>query len=911
MKNFVAYILLWLMKCALWFRYRVTIKGVENLNSKTLNKPGGVLFLPNHPTVFVDPTLNTLAVWRKYPIRPMIVEYMYYTPVIHWFMRFLNAIPIPNFVVASNSLKKKKTERVIDTVINDLRNGQNFLIYPAGKIKLSNKEIIGGASGVHQIIQAVPEANVVLVRMTGLWGSRFSYALSDSHPLMFATIFWGMKQVLKNLLFFTPRREVTIEYVPAGPDFPYKGSRLEMNRYLENWYNRPDGLSEAAEPYPGETLKLVPYSMWKKELPKIEKGIAAQEDIDLTAIPDDIQAKVKERLAEMANIPVEKVSPQLSLAADLGLDSLDAAEIIAFLNDEYDLSGVPMNELKSVGRVMAIAAGQVTFKEVQEEEVKDLTTWRKPTPSDVVSIPEGDTVIEVFLRNCDKMGDAVACADNRSGVLTYNQLKMRVVLLAEYIKTLPGEYIGILLPASVAAYVTILACQLAGKVPMPINWTVGSRHLDSVATVSGVQVVLSSWSFLDRLENVDLTAIEDKIVMLEDLRRKFTLLDKGKAFLRAKRNAKSILKLFHADLLTKRDKAVLLFTSGTEGMPKGVPLSHENILSNQRATITLLELYRSDVLLGSLPPFHSFGFTVTGLIPLVAGIRVAFYPDPTDGRGLAREVSKWGVTIVCAAPSFLKAIFKAAEEDQLNSVRLYVAGAEKTSPEVLQLAKEKAPQASFKEGYGITECSPVLTVNKTGLSAHGVGSSIPGVELCVIGIDTHQPLPIGERGLILARGAPIFAGYINPGLSSPFLTVNGKAWYNTGDLGYFDNEGHLILAGRLKRFIKVGAEMVSLGAIEEALLHVMLKKKGNEESDDGPILAICAKEQAGEKPKIILVSKFPISADEVNKSLRESGFSNLVKVNQVEQVAEIPILGTGKVNYRALEAQFCCNSTGS
>lgn len=891
------------MKLALSFRYRVKIKGLENLNSKTLNKAGGVLFLPNHPTVFVDPTLITMAVWLKYPIRPLIVEYMYYTPGIHWMMKFLKALPVPKFALSSNSLKKKRTEKVIETIIDELRHGQNFLIYPAGRLKSINREVIGGASAVQQIISAVPEANVVLVRITGLWGSRFSYALSDEPPVMFGTIFWGIKTCLKNLLFFTPRREVTIELVPAGPDFPYTASRLEMNKYLENWYNRPDELSAKQNPYPGETLKLVSYSMWKEDLPKITKGNEAAEKIDLAAIPTDMQQKIKAKLADMAKMPPEQILPEMSLASDLGLDSLDIAEITAFLADEFDIAGVPVSELTTVGRVMSIAAGQIVCKEVKEEEHFDMSAWTKKVPHTHAVMSKGETIIEVVLNTCDRMGSAAACADSRSGVLTYSQLKMRIVLLAEYIRKLPGDYIGVLLPASVASYVVILACQLAGKIPLPINWTVGPRHLESVVALSGVQTVLSSWSFLDRLDNVDLNGIEDKIVMLEDARRSLSLVDKLKAFFRARKSTKSLLRLFHADTLTKDSRAVLLFTSGTESLPKGVPLTHGNILSNQRAAVESLDLFTDDMLLGILPPFHAFGFAVSGLIPLVVGMRVAYFPNPTDGRALSKETQKWGATILCGAPSFIKAILKAAEPDELTTVRLCVTGAEKAPPELLQLAKEKAPQAQMIEGYGITECSPVLTLNKTGSLQFGVGAPLPGIDLCIVDLETHQPLPQGKQGLILARGPNIFSGYLNVGLTSPFLTVRGQHWYNTGDLGYLDDKGNLILAGRLKRFIKIGAEMISLGALEDALLQIAMKR-GSVAEVEGPILAICAKEQAGDKPKIVLVSKFAISVDEVNKSLKESGFSNLVKISQVEQLTDIPLLGSGKVNYRALESRY-------
>jgi acyl-CoA synthetase (AMP-forming)/AMP-acid ligase II/1-acyl-sn-glycerol-3-phosphate acyltransferase/acyl carrier protein len=901
-RKFLALILLYLMRFALWFRYRVTIKGLDQINPKVLNRPGGVLFLPNHPTIFVDPTLVTLAIWKKYPIRPVIVDYMYYTSLIHIIMRFMNALPIPNFVTSSNSLKKKRADQVIETMINDLKHQENFLIYPAGKTKHQAREVIG-ASGVHRIIQSVPEANVVLVRTTGLWGSRFSRALTAGHapPPMFETIWWGMKTALKNLLFFTPRRNVTIEFVPAPSDFPYQGSRLEMNRYLEKWYNRPDGILPQQGEEPGESLYLVSYSMWKEELPQVKSRETTDADTDISKIPIDIQDKVKHKLSEMTQIPADKIEPNMDLAGGLGLDSLDHAELIAFLDDQYEVSGVPVNELTSVGNVMAVAAKQISFGESPEEEQINLSQWNKPRAHRRALVAPGQTVHEVFLNCCQSIGKEAACGDDRAGVLTYAAAKLRLLLLAEYIRQLPGDYIGILLPSSVAAYLTILACQLAGKVPLLVNWTVGPRHLESVVALSQVQVILSSWAFLDRLENVDLNGIEDLIVMLEDVGRQFTLKNKLKAYFRSKLKTSTLLSIFNVQKMSKESQAVLLFTSGTESLPKGVPLSHENILANQRAVLAELELFEDDILLGILPPFHAFGFTLSGLIPLLAGMRVAYYPNPTDGPGLARVIERWKATLICGAPSFLRGIFKNAKPEQLKTLRLGFTGAEKAPQDLFQMINDLG-HCRLLEGYGITECSPVITVNLTGDQAKGVGKPLPGVELCIVNLETHHPLPQGQQGLILTKGSNVFKGYLNKGLSSPFLMVNGAQWYSTGDLGYLDSEGFLILSGRLKRFIKVGGEMVSLAAIEDALQKTVGQKSGIKE--EGPLLAVCAKEEAGEKTKIVVFTRFPTSIEELNRALKEAGFSNLVKIFYVQQLAEIPLMGSGKIHYRALEAQI-------
>lgn len=459
------------------------------------------------------------------------------------------------------------------------------------------------------------------------------------------------------------------------------------------------------------------------------------------------------------------------------------------------------------------------------------------------------------------------------------------------------------MPASVAANLLVIATQLAGKVPVMVNWTVGPRHLETVVKLSNVQVVLTSWAFIDRLENVNLDPIEPFLVMLEDAKQEFTLGRKIKAFIRSKMSVKSILKTFGADKLTAQSRCVLLFTSGTESMPKGVPWTYNNILSNLRAATEIVDIYTNDVLFGILPPFHSFGFTISGLFALLVGIRVAYSPNPTDSERLANEFEKWKITIMVGAPTFLKGLLKFAKPHQLETLRLFVSGAEKAPPELLEMLRQLGKEESLLEGYGITECSPVLTMNPINGKHKGVGQPLPGVEICIVHPETYEDIPNGQQGLILARGPNIFSGYLNPDVASPFIEHKGKQWFKTGDLGILDDENYVVISGRLKRFVKIGGEMISLSAIEEALLNAGLKK-GWKTAGEGPAIAICAKEVAGEKTKIYMFSKFETNLDEVNQALKDSGFSNLGRISSVTVLPEIPILGTGKVNYRSLESQY-------
>lgn len=903
MKKIIGFVLAFLIRLMLWFRYRFVVKGLDKLNPGTLKKPGGVLFLPNHPAIFVDPISVTMAAMSKYPIRPIIVEYMYYAPILHGVSKFLNALPMPNFAYSSNSLKRKKSEKIINELIEGLRKGENFLIYPAGKIKLSAYEAIGGSSAVHQILQAVPEANIVLVRTKGLWGSIFSSYLTGKAPPMMTAIFQGFKFCLKNLLFFTPRREVTIEFEVAPSDFPYQASRLDFNRYLEKWYNKPDGLTPQVGESPGDSLVLVSYSMWgEKYLTPTRGNNGEAGEVDLSKVPEVAKNKVLAKLAEICKREASLIKPEQDLAFDLGMDSLDMAELASFLQDNFDISSIPVNRLTNVTQVLGIASKQIVF-EVEEEvdtRKKDLAKWQAPCKKVKVTLPEGSSVIEVFLKNCDRRGQDLACIDERSGALTYGQLKMRVCLLADYLRHLPGTYIGILLPASVAANLLILATQLAGKVPMMVNWTVGPRHLEAVVALSKVEVVLSSWAFLDKLENVDLTGIDEKLVMLEDVARRLSFQDKLKAMYRSKLGTKSILATFNADKIKDSDSAVLLFTSGTEGMPKGVPLSHRNILSNLHSILGVIDIYSDDVLFGILPPFHAFGFTISALLGLLSGMRLASYPDPTNGKKMAECVEKWKVTIACGAPTFLKAMLKAALPGQLDTMRLCVTGAEKAPPELFQLMASFGKEDVIIEGYGITECSPVLTANRPGKPNVGVGQPLPNIDICIVNPETYEDVPVGTQGMILAYGDNIFKSYLNPAVASPFVMHQGKNWYKTGDLGYLDSEGHLTIAGRQKRFIKIGGEMISLAALEETFLNKAASKGLRKDESEGPILAIAAQEIAGDKPKIALFTTFDMNVDNANSILREGGFSNLVRISVVEVLKEIPIMGSGKVNYRVL-----------
>jgi long-chain-fatty-acid--[acyl-carrier-protein] ligase len=345
--------------------------------------------------------------------------------------------------------------------------------------------------------------------------------------------------------------------------------------------------------------------------------------------------------------------------------------------------------------------------------------------------------------------------------------------------------------------------------------------------------------------------------------------------------------------------AVVLFTSGSEKAPKAVPLTHRNLLTNQKQGLEVLGVKSSDSILGFLPAFHSFGMSITGLLPLLTGLRVVRHPDPTDAAALARKTGTYKPTILVGTPTFVGYILERAEPGELASLRLVIVGAEKCPQAVFDGFAKAAPAAKVLEGYGITECSPVVSVNPPEAIRPGtVGKPIPCVEPCVIDLDSNERLPVGKMGMLLVSGPTIFPGYIGHDGDSPFRERDGKRWYVTGDLVTIDTDGYIHFSGRLKRFIKVGGEMVSLPALEEPFVRLYPPTK------DGPRVAVEGVEIDGGSRRIVLFTTEEIALREANEILLGEGFHGVLRLDEVRRVEALPVLGTGKTDYKVLRARI-------
>jgi long-chain-fatty-acid--[acyl-carrier-protein] ligase len=862
--------LLWLLsRVVIALRYRVRVQGAEQLAGRR----GPVLVLPNHPC-YSDPVLVIAAVWPALRPRPMLFEGNFRNPFLFLLAKVLRAVPVPDLQHASVQARER-TEASVAVVMNGLRKGENFVLWPAGHVEQDGVERLGGARAAADILRAVPETEVVLVRARGLWGSMFSFAYTGKRPRLIRRLCQAVGLLFANLLVFMPRRtvEITIERVER-PQLP-EPRRETLNPWLEAWYNAP-GL---------ETPTFVPYHFLfgprTHSYPEV-RGLAGA---DLSAVRPETKTGVAEILAEKLgrSLTAEEQRPEMTFDR-LGLDSLDRMEVTLAVEQRFGFSGdeVPA----TVGQLWALAQGLVE----REPPKPPPSVWFRPIPDKPVAIL-GETIPEAFVSRVLANPKEIAAADDVSGALPYEQILVGALTLSRRLGALPAANVGLLLPASVAGDVAFLALQLAGKLPVLLNWTTGPANLAHAAQLMNLNHVVTARSFIDRTG----VAVEGvQYLFLEDLRRETGRLELLAQLLTVRFLPGRIRR--HLPQVGVNQPALVLFTSGSEKAPKAVPLTHGNIISEARAAISFLELRRRESLLGFLPAFHSFGIVVTSLVPLLGGMRVVHHPDPTDAARLARKIAAYRLTVLVGTPTFVSYIVDRSKPGELASLRLIIVGAEKCPPALYERCARAAPQAALLEGYGVTECSPVVAANRPQADRPGtVGKPLPGVEVCVVALESERALPPGELGMLWVSGPIVFPGYLGSEGPSPFRERHGRRWYVTGDLATVDRDGFICLAGRLKRFLKVGGEMISLPALEEPL------SQRYPPTAEGPRVAIEGVETDG-GARVILFTTEPISLADANSLLRQEGFRGVMRLDEVRHVDQLPVLGTGKVDYKVLRA---------
>lgn len=863
-------LLWWGLRRLAWLRYRVRVVNGEKLRDLR----GPTIVMPNH-SGNNDPPLVLSHLRLPGGLRPIVYSGSYRMPALYPLMRLVGALEVPDLGEHSRGASQR-TLAMIDAVVAGLNRGENFLLYASGRIQRRGIEEIGANRAAAEIIERCPEANIVLVRTRGVWGSMFTCAPTGRIPNLAQCMLRCAGWVLASLLFFVPRRSVTMTIEVLDRRNLPGVNREKLNPFLEEWYNRGGPEVATFVPY----HRLFGPRTYKFPVPDSEQSV------DLSKIKPATIQSVRELLEERLGHPLseEETRPEMSLD-QLGMDSLERMDFALRLEDRFGFHSdqVPVN----VGQLWALAEGLLTSAGGAPLEAPP--AWRAPPSDDSPTDVLAETLAEAFVRRALERPGDVAVADRVSGVLSYRRMLVATQLLGKRLAALPGDAVGVLLPSSAAADIVFFALHCHGKLPVMLNWTTGPANLAHAVRTLGIRRVVTSRKLIDRL-GIEVAGAD--YIYLEDLRATIGKLESLRALLATY--------LFPGRLLRRLPRpdpdepAVVLFTSGSESTPKAVPLSHRNLITNTRASLDVLKATHRDAVLGMLPPFHSFGLLGNIVIPLVAGIRMVHHPDPTDAAGLVRTIAAYGATIAITTPTFLGYMFGAAKPEDLRTLRTIITGAEKCPEALFARAKQLAPQVVILEGYGITECSPVVSGNRPERIKPGtVGPPVNDVEVCVVDPESKQPLPTGATGLLLVRGPSVFRGYLHYDGPDPFIEVAGQRWYVTGDLVQLDEDRYIRFCGRLKRFLKVGGEMVSLPALEEPF------QDRYPPTENGPRVAVEGVETA-EGRWIVLFTTEDIPLRQASGVLVEAGLRGVMRVDEVVRLESIPVLGTGKTDYKVL-----------
>ena len=472
--------------------------------------------------------------------------------------------------------------------------------------------------------------------------------------------------------------------------------------------------------------------------------------------------------------------------------------------------------------------------------------------------------------------------DQERKPLTYTDLIRASFALGRKIAdmTTEGERVGVMLPASAGAVVTFFALHAFGRTPAMLNFTAGIRNLKAACELAGVKRVLTSHRFIEQGKLHDLIdALEPlaTVTYLEDVRETVGLSDK--VFAAA---AGAFPKRFRA--ATKpSDPGVILFTSGSFGAPRGVILSQSNLIANVEQVAAHIPLDPSWVMFNPLPTFHCFGLTGGVLLPLLKGMKAFEYPSPLHVKQIPPLIKDTGASILFATDTFLNQYARAAERDELSGLKFIVCGAEKVRDETHNLIRDRFGDIPVLEGYGATEASPVIAVNKPTDNRRGtVGGLLPGME---IKLEKVEGIPGGGR--LYVRGPNVMAGYLTEnGLEPP-----PGGWHDTGDVVDITDDNWIKILGRVKRFAKIGGEMVSLTAAEDIATAVWPDSRH----------AVIAMPDPKKGERLVLVTdRRDADPGPLVAHAQTIGAPELAVPRKIIRVTEIPVLGTGKTDYVAI-----------
>jgi len=514
---------------------------------------------------------------------------------------------------------------------------------------------------------------------------------------------------------------------------------------------------------------------------------------------------------------------------------------------------------------------------------------------------------KLFIRRCREKGERTKISDSTGAQLSGHDLLLRTLVLRRILNRqvlkADEKFVGVLLPPTVPGALTNFALSLSGRVAVNLNYTVSNAIVNNCIEQVGIRNILTSRKVMEKF-NIQPSA---NLIYIEDLREFATVWDKLVCSIAAKWLPQPMLsRQLGLDKLKSEDLLTVIFTSGSTGNPKGVPLSMINVASNVQGFDQVIRVLDSDNFLGVLPYFHSFGFTVCLWGAMTLPSSACYHFNPTEARQIGKMAQANQSTVVLATPTFLRTYLRRVEPEQFKSVEIVVVGAEKMPIALADAFEEKFGIRPI-EGYGTTELSPVAAVNlpesravtpdkKAGLREGSVGKPLPGVSVRVVSLEDGSVLETNEPGMIQVAGPNVMTGY----LKQPEMTakVLRDSWYETGDLGYIDDDGFVFITGRQSRFSKIGGEMVPHIQIEEAIIEIV----GESEDVLNVGVASVPDEKKGERI-IVLHTKLNKTPSEIVKGLSAKGLPNLFLPSEDSffQVESIPLLGTGKLDLRGLQ----------
>jgi len=489
-----------------------------------------------------------------------------------------------------------------------------------------------------------------------------------------------------------------------------------------------------------------------------------------------------------------------------------------------------------------------------------------------------------FVRVAKKNSSKLAIIDRTTGRrITYGKALIATLILAEKFQKYEHGFIGIMIPTSSGSALSVLAALMSGRTPVMINYSTGAAmNVEYAQKKCAFHTVITSKALLEKIN----CPVLPGMVFIEDIMASIGAADKLKAALKSKLPVSLLLSSIHGG--KPDDNLVILFTSGSEKEPKAVQLTHRNITSNVESLLKAIPFTKEDICLANLPYFHVFGQTANLWVPVVMGMTIVTYANPLDFKAICDIVREEKVTLMCGTPTFFWGYLRKSEPGDFSSVRILLSGADKC-PDALRQAYLEKHNKILLEAYGTTETSPAITVNSPTHNRPGsVGRVLSGVEVRVENYETNEVCKTGEIGKILVKGDLVMKGYFDDFEETSLRIRHG--WYDTGDMGLMDKDGYLWHVGRLRRFVKIGGEMVSLIRIEGALEKCL--PADNE-------CCVVEVPDAIRGAKIVAVITQKIDEKAVLKQLSAT-LPNIALPKQFIVMDELPKMGSGKIDFRSI-----------